>query len=55
MKDVIIVPTFGIEEDEKAIKTFEKIFKGQTIKTVDSNEVAKEGGILNCISWNILE
>jgi agmatine deiminase len=53
MKDVIIAPTFGMKEDEQAIKIMEQIFKGQTIRTIDSNEIAEHGGILNCISWNI--
>ncbi len=47
------MPTFKTKHDEQAIKVFEKVFKGQTIATVDSNELAEEGGILNCITWNI--
>jgi len=53
MKDVIIIPTFGIEEDDITVKQLEDIFKGQTIKTIDGNDLAAQGGILNCISWNI--
>ncbi|OFX39010.1 MAG: hypothetical protein A2X08_17810 [Bacteroidetes bacterium GWA2_32_17] len=55
MEQVIIIPTFKRNEDDKAIKLFEEIFKGQTIITIDSNEVAQKGGILNCITWNIKE
>ena len=55
MKDIVIVPTFGIKEDDEAVKTFEDIFAGQTIITIDSNEIAEKGGILNCISWNIFK
>ena len=54
MKGVIIVPVFGISEDEETVKILEQVFKGQAIATVDSTELAFEGGILNCISWNIL-
>ncbi|MFA9392551.1 MAG: agmatine deiminase family protein [Prolixibacteraceae bacterium] len=53
MKQAVIVPTFKRKEDEKAIKILEQVFKGQTIATIDSNEIAIEGGILNCITWNI--
>lgn len=53
MENLIILPTFGIKEDEITVRDFESIFKGQTIKTVDSNEIANDGGILNCITWNI--
>jgi agmatine deiminase len=53
MEGVIILPVFNIKEDEHAVKKFEEIFAGQTIKTIESNAVAKDGGILNCITWNI--
>lgn len=53
MNQAVIVPTFKTKVDEQAVKVLEKVFKGQTIATVDSNELADEGGILNCITWNI--
>ncbi len=53
MKDVIIVPTFGIKEDDIAVRQLEDLFDGFTVRTVDSNEIASQGGVLNCISWNI--
>jgi agmatine deiminase len=53
MENTIIIPTFGIKEDDEVVKQFEDIFKGQTIATVDGNEIANQGGILNCITWNI--
>ena len=53
MKQGIIIPTFQRIEDDRAVKIIESIFKGQNIVTIDSNEIAKEGGILNCITWNI--
>jgi agmatine deiminase len=53
MENIVIIPTFGIKEDEEAIRQLGEIFSGQTIATIDSNEVANDGGILNCITWNI--
>jgi agmatine deiminase len=53
MENTIIIPTFGIKEDDEAIRQIETIFTGQTISTIDSNEIANDGGILNCITWNI--
>ena len=50
---VILLPVFGIEEDEDAVGHFEDLFAGYTIRTVESNEIAVHGGVLNCISWNI--
>ena len=55
LENHVIVPTFGMQEDEAAVKQFQEIFKGQTISTIDSNEIAEEGGVLNCITWNILK
>ena len=52
----IIVPKFNIDEDEEAEKRFKEIFPtpGFKVSMLESCEIAKEGGILNCISWNIL-
>lgn len=55
MENTVIIPTFGMKEDDKVVKQFEHIFAGQTIATVPSNEIADDGGILNCITWNILK
>lgn len=53
MQNAVIIPTFGIKEDEAVVKQFEQLFAGQTVATVDSNDLAYNGGILNCITWNI--
>lgn len=55
MQGIVIVPVFGMKEDEVAIKQFEQLFTGHTIEVVYSNELAKEGGVLNCVTWNILK
>ncbi|MBS1666470.1 MAG: agmatine deiminase family protein [Bacteroidetes bacterium] len=55
MENTVIIPTFGIKEDDVAVKQFETIFAGSNITTIDSNEIANDGGILNCITWNILK
>ncbi|MEJ8803425.1 agmatine deiminase family protein [Pontibacter sp. H249] len=53
MKDVVIIPMFGFEEDKAVVKQFEKLFPKSRIATIDSNSIADEGGVLNCITWNI--
>jgi agmatine deiminase len=55
MKQAVVVPIFGIAEDEKAVRQFEELFRGQTLTTIDCNDIANEGGVLNCVSWNILK
>lgn len=53
MENTIIIPIFGIKEDDLAVRQLETIFAGQNIQTIESNEIAYDGGILNCITWNI--
>lgn len=53
MEQAIIVPTFNTKHDEEALRILEQIFKGQTINTIECNDLADQGGILNCITWNI--
>lgn len=53
MEQAILVPIFKRKEDDKAINILEQVFKGQKIVAIESNEVAKNGGVLNCITWNI--
>lgn len=55
MENTVIVPTFDIKEDDEVVKQFEHLFTGQTIATIDANDIANDGGNLNCISWNILK
>jgi len=49
----LIVPVYGLPEDEQVVYVFEQLFKGQKIEILDCNEIAKEGGVLNCISWTV--
>lgn len=53
MEGLIIVPTFGMKEDEEAVQIINQVFPNYKILTLNSIEIAKKGGILNCISWNI--
>ena len=55
MEQAILLPIFNSKQDDIAFKVIEECFKEKIIKTIESNELAKEGGILNCITWNILD
>ena len=46
----IFLPVFGNTMDDKAVASAKEIFP-KTIVPVNINEIAKEGGVLNCISW----
>jgi agmatine deiminase len=55
MNDCVFLPIFNFKEDDIVVRQFEELFKGQRIETINCNEIANEGGVLNCISWNILK
>ncbi len=55
MDNFILLPTFEKKEDETAYRQFEQLFSGQTIQAIDSRQISAEGGVLNCITWNIKE
>ena len=48
--DTIFFPIFGHEMDEEAISAARSIFS-KVIVPVRCEDIAKEGGCLNCISW----
>jgi agmatine deiminase len=46
----IFLPVFDHDMDDEAITTAERLFDKQIIP-VNINEIAENGGVLNCISW----
>ena len=46
----IFLPVFGVDKDNEAINTAKSVFNKKIIP-VNINEIAKDGGLLNCISW----
>ena len=46
----IFLPIFGSVQDETAVKRAKEIFD-KKIVAVNINGIAKDGGVLNCISW----
>lgn len=53
MKGKIFLPIYGLKEDEQVIEIFNKYFPKTKIIPVNCNDIAKQGGALNCISWTI--
>jgi len=49
---VVFYPAYGSSSDKKVDAFFSKYF-GANAVAVRADEIAREGGILNCISWNI--
>jgi agmatine/peptidylarginine deiminase len=56
--NILVLPYFGIDEDEQAFRTFEEWFpayaKSGRLISLNASSIIKNGGALNCISWNIL-
>jgi agmatine deiminase len=53
--NLIIFPQFKINEDGKALQKIQELYPEPkyVVETIDSNLIAREGGVLNCITWNI--
>ena len=49
----IFVPYFDKEKDKDTLNFISHLYKGDTAIGVECNDIAKEGGLLNCITWNI--
>ena len=48
----IFLPVFGAPDDKRAIEAANRIFT-KKIVPIEINEIAVDGGCLNCISWEI--
>lgn len=51
VNNLIVMPIFGREEDNQAIEVMKQAFPDRIIETIDYNDVALEGGLLNCTTW----
>lgn len=51
--NLIVLPVFEVEgnKDAEAIDAFKQIFPEKIIETINYNEIALEGGVLNCSTW----
>ena len=48
--DFVIIPSFGVVEDEVALKVFEGLFPEKKIHQVPSKEIVLGGGGIHCIT-----
>lgn len=53
--NIIVMPVFGVpgNRDAEALAKLKEVFPNKTIETIDYNDVALAGGILNCTTWVI--
>lgn len=55
LTDFIFVPIFGRKEDDEAQRIIQGCFSGKKVIPVEACELAIQGGVLNCITWNIFK
>ncbi len=55
--NLILFPQFGINEDGFALKRIMELYPVPKyhVEPINSNIIANEGGVLNCITWNIYD
>lgn len=55
--NLIIFPIFQIpgNKDQQALYTITKAYPNKTIEPININEIGLKGGLMNCISWNIID
>lgn len=47
---VLVVPVYGSEHDETALRKLESVFHGLPIVPLNCTDLAREGGCLNCVT-----
>lgn len=55
IKGFVFVPKYDLPEDDSAAEALDLLFQDETIVQIPANDIAKEGGVLNCVSWNVLK
>ena len=51
VNNLIVLPVFGRDEDKQAVDVLRQAFPDRAIETINYNDVAQEGGLLNCTTW----
>jgi len=51
--NLIVLPTFKYKSDDLMYDFFNDTFKGFEIKKFEADRIIKNGGVLNCFTWNI--
>ena len=51
VNNLIVLPVFGRPEDDEVFKIMEETFPDRVIERINYNDVALEGGLVNCTTW----
>jgi agmatine deiminase len=50
---LVVVPAFGLPQDDLACRTLERLLPGATVVPLRCEGLAKRGGVLNCVAWTV--
>lgn len=55
--NLILFPIFEVlgNKDEEALAVIKTVFPDRVVEPININEIASDGGLLNCISWTVLK
>ena len=53
--NLIIFPIFDVSnnKDKQAVDLVKSVYPNKQIETININDIARHGGLMNCITWNI--
>ncbi len=51
VNNLIVLPIFNRDEDNQVLEILQKTFPKKHIETINYNDIAQEGGLLNCTTW----
>lgn len=50
IKDILIVPIYGIDDDDVALQQIKKVYSSCRVETINLSEIIELGGALHCIT-----
>jgi agmatine deiminase len=53
VRGLIVVPVYGREEDDGACQIIKANTSGSAVVPLDCSDLARGGGVLNCVTWTI--
>jgi agmatine deiminase len=54
VRGLVVVPAYGREEDELPCRIIEANTSGMAVVPLDCTELARGGGVLNCVTWTVV-
>ena len=55
VRGLVVLPSYGNGEDDPACRVIEENTSGLAVVPLDCRDLAREGGVLNCVTWTVFE